>query len=44
MQSYVGLDVSLKQTAVCVVDGVGKILREGMVDSDPGQRNLMSGL
>ena len=35
MQSYVGLDVSLKQTAVCVVDGVGKILREGMVDSDP---------
>lgn len=35
MQSYVGLDVSLKQTAVCVVDGLGKILREGMVDSDP---------
>lgn len=35
MQSYVGLDVSLKQTAVCVVDGVGKILREGMVESDP---------
>lgn len=35
MQSYVGLDVSLKQTAVCVVDGVGKIVREGMVESDP---------
>lgn len=35
MQSYVGLDVSLRQTAVCVVDEAGKILREGMVDSDP---------
>jgi transposase len=35
MQSYVGLDVSLKQTAVCVVDQTGKIMREGMIDSDP---------
>jgi transposase len=35
MQTYVGLDVSLKQTAVCVVDATGKIKREGMVASDP---------
>jgi len=35
MQSYVGLDVSLRQTAVCVVDQTGKIMREGMIDSDP---------
>jgi len=35
MQHYVGLDVSLKQTAVCVVDQAGKIVREGMVASDP---------
>ena len=35
MQSYVGLDVSLRQTAVCIVDQTGKILREGTVDSDP---------
>ena len=35
MQDYVGLDVSLKQTAVCVVDQVGKIKREAMVASDP---------
>ncbi len=35
MQHYVGLDVSLKQTAVCVVDQAGKIRREGMVASDP---------
>jgi transposase len=35
MQHYVGLDVSLKQIAVCVVDQAGKIIREGMVASDP---------
>jgi transposase len=35
MQHYVGLDVSLKQTAVCVVDQAGKIRREGMVASEP---------
>src|SRR5262245_45546029 len=35
MQHYVGLDVSLKQTAVCVVDKAGKIRREGMVASEP---------
>jgi len=35
MQHYVGLDVSLKQTAVCVVDEAGKIRREGMVASEP---------
>ena len=35
MQHYVGMDVSLKQTAVCVVDQAGKIRREGMVASEP---------
>ena len=35
MQTYVGLDVSLRQTAVCVVDQTGKVKREGMVASDP---------
>ena len=35
MLTYVGLDVSLRQTAVCVVDQTGKIIREGMVASDP---------
>jgi hypothetical protein len=33
MEFYVGLDVSLKQTSICVVDQTG--LREGVVDSDP---------
>ena len=28
---YVGLDVSLKLTAICIVDRTGKIQREGVV-------------
>ena len=35
MEHYVGLDVSLKLTAICIVDGAGKIVREGMVASNP---------
>ena len=35
MEHYVGLDVSLKLTAICIVDGTGKIVREGMVASNP---------
>ena len=36
MTQYVGLDVSQKETAVCVVDQSGKILFEGKAPSDPG--------
>jgi transposase len=35
MESYVGLDVSLKQTSICVVSQTGSVMREGVVDSDP---------
>jgi len=35
MEYYVGLDVSLKQTSICVVDQSGSVVREGIVDSDP---------
>ena len=35
MECYVGLDVSLKQTSICVVDRSGSVVREGVVDSDP---------
>ena len=35
MEYYVGLDVSLKLTAICIVDRTGKIEREGVVSSDP---------
>ncbi len=31
MEVYVGLDVSLKETSICVVDGSGKIVSEGTV-------------
>jgi hypothetical protein len=35
MAHFVGLDVSLKTTAICIVNDAGKIMREGMVASDP---------
>ena len=36
MKQYVGLDVSQKETSVCVVDETGAILFEGRASSDPG--------
>ena len=36
MEQYVGLDVSLKETAICVVDGSGAVVREGKVASEVG--------
>src|SRR5262249_17824559 len=35
MEPYVGLDVSLKLTAICIVDRTRTIAREGVVPSDP---------
>jgi transposase len=35
MVHYVGLDVSLKQTSICLVSDMGSVVREGVVDSDP---------
>ena len=35
MKTYVGLDVSLKQTSICVVNQMGSTVREAVVDSDP---------
>ena len=35
MEVYVGLDVSLNGTSICVVDGSGKIVSEGKVLSEP---------
>ncbi len=35
MELYVGMDVSLEQTSICVVDGNGKIVSEGTVISEP---------
>jgi transposase len=36
MKQYVGLDVSQRETAVCIVDQTGRIIYEGRVKSDPG--------
>ena len=35
MQHYVGLDVSVKETSVCIVDKVGKVIREVKVATKP---------
>lgn len=37
MRHYAGIDVSLEQSSVCVVDGEGKIIREGKIASEPSQ-------
>jgi transposase len=35
MDHFAGLDVSVKDTSVCIVDDVGKIVREVKVASEP---------
>ena len=35
MEHYVGIDVSLELSSVCVVDGQGKIMKEAKVASEP---------
>jgi hypothetical protein len=35
MKHYAGLDVSVKETSVCFVDGAGEIVREFKVSSHP---------
>jgi transposase len=36
MEYYAGIDVSLEQSSVCIVDAKGKIVREAKVASEPG--------
>ena len=35
MTYFAGLDVSVKETSVCIVDDAGKIMREARVASEP---------
>ncbi len=35
MQYYAGLDVSVKETSVCIVDKTGKVIREVKVATKP---------
>lgn len=32
---YIGIDVSTKESAVCILDGEGKIVREAKLATDP---------
>lgn len=36
MKHYVGLDVSQKETSICIVDETGRPIHQGRVKSDPG--------
>ena len=42
MNYFVGLDVSLKRTAICIVDRDGNIVREGVTDTEPEAHPLRS--
>ena len=35
MAYFVGLDVSVKETSICIVDDAGKIVKEAKVASEP---------
>jgi len=35
MKHYAGLDVSLRETSICIVDEGRKVVREGKVESEP---------
>ena len=35
MKRFAGLDVSLSTTSICVVDGQGRVVFEGVVTTDP---------
>ena len=35
MDYYVGIDVSLEASSICVVDGAGKIIKEAKLSSEP---------
>ena len=35
MKYYVGLDVSMKETSICVVDETRQVVKEGRVGSEP---------
>jgi transposase len=35
MKHYVGLDVAMKETAICIVDDQRQVVREGRTASEP---------
>ena len=43
MDYFAGLDVSVKETSVCIVDDAGKIMREARVASEPEALSAING-
>ena len=44
MEHYAGIDVSLERSSVCVVDALGKIVKEAKISSEHGgARGLREG-
>ena len=43
MDHFAGLDVSVKETSVCIVDDTGKIVREVKVASEPAAFGARAG-
>ena len=35
MDHYVGLDVSVRSTSICILSAAGQVVREGKVESEP---------
>ena len=38
MEHYAGLDVSVKETSVCIIDAAGKVTHEVKVATDPKEK------
>jgi transposase len=43
MDHFAGLDVSVKETSVCIVDDTGRIVREVKVASEPEANPMLEG-
>ena len=41
MEHFAGLDVSIKETSVCVIDGASRMVREVKVPTEPDAGLLM---
>jgi predicted NBD/HSP70 family sugar kinase len=39
MDHFAGLDVSVNETSICIVDDTGRIIREAKVASEPAAQN-----
>jgi transposase len=43
MDHFAGLDVSVKETSICIVDDTGRIVREVKVASEPAVEMSLAG-